>query len=67
MIYGMLLSIRTGGLISLLKKIISIRKGSNMLRNKLDVEVKDVKKQIQGIKNNLESIVDIVKVSYKSS
>ena len=63
----MLLSIRTGGLISLLKKIISIRKGSNMLRNKLDVEVKDVKKQIQGIKNNLESIVDIVKVSYKSS
>ena len=67
MIYGMLLSIRTGGLISLLKKIISIRKGSNMLRNKLDVEVKDVKKQIQGIKNNLESIVDIVKVSCKSS
>ena len=38
-----------------------------MQRNKLDVEVKDVKKQIQGIKNNLESIVDIVKVSCKDS
>lgn len=30
--------------------------------NKLDGEVKDLKKQIQGIKYNLESIVDIVKV-----
>jgi hypothetical protein len=30
---------------------------------RLEVEVKDVKKQIQGIKTNLESIVDIVKVS----
>ena len=36
-----------------------------MLKNKLDGEVKEVKKQIQGIKNNLESIVDIVKVSYE--
>lgn len=32
---------------------------------RLEVEVKDVKKQIQGIKSNLESIVDIVKVNYK--
>jgi hypothetical protein len=32
---------------------------------RLEVEVKDVKKQIQGIKTNLESIVDIVKVSFR--
>lgn len=32
------------------------------LENHLDGEVKDIKKQIKGIKSNLESIVDIVKV-----
>jgi hypothetical protein len=32
------------------------------LENYLDGEVKDIKKQIKGIKSNLESIVDIVKV-----
>ena len=29
---------------------------------RLNVEIKDIKKQISGIKGNLESIVDIVKV-----
>lgn len=32
------------------------------VEGKLETEVRDIKKQIQGIKHNLESIVDIVKV-----
>ena len=48
-------------------KIRSTKTDLNIPKNRLDVEIKDIKKQITGIKSNMESIIDIVKVTWPSN